>query len=331
MNVEFHYYAIYFLGLRAGFSDHDAQLIAYSSQFVDHNIISYRIKNGRTDYTLEPTQNYGFWDESFPTEVYVPFHFFPGDSDFAGARRRDGGYNRFNTTPNSPRVKQLLIDALETRNLYRIGIALHTYADSWAHQNFSGRMELWNQIDASSPIPAIGHAQATTKPDNIEISWEDPRLPEPYRFVSNFDRFMRAARQIYKYLATYNRRAYDDVDVVQWELEEVVGTKRPRVTGKERIQDFIIRDTMTPYERSAWPKAAMALPIAESDESLFRGYSKLLWLKDAILYRSKLVQRKPLRAYTGFEQSHLYCWHEASIEHRRAAKRILSDLELHKP
>ena len=47
-------------------------------------------------------------------------------------------------------VKKLLIEGLKTRNLYRVGIAIHTYTDSWAHQNFSGLDEEWNTTESSS-------------------------------------------------------------------------------------------------------------------------------------------------------------------------------------
>ena len=64
MNIEFHYYIIHFLANQAGFPEEEAQLIAYSSQFVDHNIVSYRIEIAGKYYSTFPTQNYGFWDES---------------------------------------------------------------------------------------------------------------------------------------------------------------------------------------------------------------------------------------------------------------------------
>ena len=323
MNVEFHYYAVYFLALRAGFEDRDAQIVAYSSQFVDHNIISYRVDSGRGEYRIEPTQNYGFWNDSFPADVYLPFHFFPGDTDNTTSLRLDEGSNRLNTTPNSPGVKKLLVNALETRNLYRAGIALHTYADSWAHQNFSGKMEPWNRLEPNSPIPPIGHAQALSKPDTLDLEWTDPRLRSPHDNISNYDRFLRAARQIYKYLATYNRRQFDDLELVEWELNDIVGTTRPRKQMSERINDFIIKGSLTPYNRRAWLEEALVLPKELLDESMFRGYSKILWLKDELLHRTDFLAKKPVEARPGFDTSHLYRWHEAALLHRRVAKRMI--------
>ncbi|MFW5738001.1 MAG: DUF6765 family protein, partial [Spirochaetota bacterium] len=36
MNVEFHYYAVYYLAQQAGFSDEDARVLAHSSQYLDN-------------------------------------------------------------------------------------------------------------------------------------------------------------------------------------------------------------------------------------------------------------------------------------------------------
>lgn len=326
MNLEFHYYTICFLAKNAGFSEYDATTIAHSSQFVDHNIVSYRIETQRGEYRLTPTQNYGFWDESFPRTVYVPFHFFPGDPDEPRAKRRDGAVNPFNTTPNSPRVKELLVEALRSRNLYRVGIALHTYADSWAHQNFSGRLEEWNRIERSTPVPAIGHAQALGRPDDLALTWEDPRLAPDHATVVNRTRFFRAARQIYKYLSTYLGKKYDDLELVEWELERIVGTQERRLSTTERINEYIISQECPPYSRSRWLTEALDLPPRENEELMFRGYSKVLWLRDAVLYRSRLLEQRPVRALDGFYTSDLYRWHEAAKEHLAAAEALLSDL-----
>jgi hypothetical protein len=322
MNIEFHYYIIHFLANQAGFPEEDARTIAYSSQFVDHNIISYSIKTGTGTYGTVPTQNYGFWDDSFPREVYVPFHFFPGDPDYEGGKRTDGRKNVLNCTPNSPPVKELLISALKTRNLYRVGIALHTYADSWAHQNFSGLLEEWNRIDNRSPVPPIGHAQALRKPDNPGISWRDPRLLGNLKDIVNRDRILAAARMIYKYLCTYNRRGFEDAEVVEWKLSDLIGLPGQK-TGDERISDLVIEDGIEKYRRSEWLKAAFHLTEDPGRSDIFAGYDKLLWLKDAVLYRSSIVERTPVVALPNFFESDFYKWHESARDHLAAAKTIL--------
>ncbi len=324
MNSEFHYYVIHLLALRAGIPESEAHTIACASQFVDNNIIAYAADTGHGLYTIRPTQNYGFWDESFPREVYAPFHFFPGDMNYPGAERRDGKRNPRNCTPDSPQVKELLVRALKTRNPYRIGIALHTYADSWAHQNFSGYNEDWNRVDEGLPIPAIGHAQVFTDPDGFGMVWEDTRLIPENRTIINLMRFITAAKKIYKYLCTYNRRGFEDVDDVIEGLKKITGSGRK--TAKERMLDFIIEGNMASYDRREWLSDALVLGTGEPDEAAYSGYDKLLWLKDALLYRSSLMQKEPVRAKANFSERPLYLFCEAAEEHKKAAGEILKNL-----
>ena len=325
MNIEFHYYVIHFLANQAGFGEDDAHTLAYSSQFVDHNIISYTIKIGGQTYTTFPTQNYGFWDDSFPQEVYIPFHFFPGNPDYEKAKRLDGRKNGLNCTPNGPRVKEQLLEALKSRNLYRVGIALHTYADSWAHQNFSGQLEEWNNIEKRSLVPAIGHAQALRKPDNPGLRWRDPRLRKENQAVENRDRMLAAARMIYKYLCTYNHRDFEDIDVVEWKLADLIGMPGGK-TSDERISDIVIEEPMEKYHRSDWLHAAFHVTEDPGDSELFTGYDKLLWLKDAVLYRSSIVERKPVTAKPNFFETDFYKWLESARDHLAFAKRILKGI-----
>lgn len=326
MNIEFHYYIIHFLANQAGFPEDDARTLAHSSQFVDHNIVSYRINAQGKLYSTFPTQNYGFWDEAFPKDVYIPFHFFPGDLEYLNARRRDGKKNPLNCTPNSSAVKELLISALNTRNLYRVGIALHTYADSWAHQNFTGVLENWNVLDQRSIIPAIGHAQAFRKPDNLDAAWTDSRVEKKSQRIDNRSRVLAAARMIYKYLCTYNRRSFEDVDLVLWKLSDICGEPPATKSRDERIADIIIEENIAKYERSIWLHAAFHVTEDPSNERMFSGYDKYLWLKDAVLYRSTLVEQKQVKAKPGFFQSQFFRWQESAREHLKEAKRILKGI-----
>ena len=44
MNVEFHYYLTKYIALEAGFDSDEAEIIAYSSQFVDDNKTRFKIE-----------------------------------------------------------------------------------------------------------------------------------------------------------------------------------------------------------------------------------------------------------------------------------------------
>ena len=327
MNIEFHYYIIYILCRNAGFSEEESYIVAYSSQYIDNNFVSYKINLGSQIYETIPTQNYGWWNEYYPKNVYVPFHFFPGDTDYQGARRRDHKKNPLSCTPNSSRVKELLIRSLKTRNLYRVGIGLHTYADSWAHQNFSGFSEAWNEVDQGSMIPSMGHAQVLGTPDIIAGFWTDPRLEPGLDKISNEQRFLEAARKIYKYLCTYNRQDFDDHDFVIDRITRLLTGYGRSTTREERIANYIIEADIIQYNKFEWINSAV-YNIDTSSEAAdgFAAYDKLLWLKDALLYKSELSKKPLLTPKENFSDSHWYRWNEAAREHLKDAKDILKDL-----
>ena len=326
VTVEFHYYILHFLALRAGFGQEEARIVAYSSQLVDSSIFAYTVHWDGQLVKIEITQNYGWWEQDTPRDVYIPFHFFPGDEGHAPAKRTDGRRSRLSCTPSSPRVKEQLIRALKTRNLYRVGIALHTFADSWAHQNFSGLQEDWNVTGNRSLVPSIGHAQALTAPDDLAGVWVDPRIREGGGRIDNWRRFHEAGSKIYKYLCTYNRRSFDDVELVMDELERMLGVSGRGTIEKsreERILDLIIGADIQQYDRNEWLDEAVYLGNEAIDEELFTGYSKLLWLRDTALYRTSLLRKKPLEAKKGFADTHLLHWNDAAREHREAAWVVL--------
>jgi len=71
---------------------------------------------------------------------------------------------------DSANARAVLKKALDSDNPCRLGIALHSYADTWSHQNFSGLQEPWNSVYPwynifKSIAPNIGHAEAGHLPD----------------------------------------------------------------------------------------------------------------------------------------------------------------------
>ncbi len=319
MNIEFHYYILNYLCRRAGFPAEEARVISYASQFVDYNVVAYAVDAASSTYTTISTQNFGFWNVETPRNVYIPFHFFPGDPDYPDAERLDGRSNRLNCTPGSPGVKRLLIAALRSRDPYRLGVALHTYADSWAHQNFSGVREEWNVVDTASVIPPIGHAQALRAPDRLSEIWTDPRLVPARQRVVNRTRDLAAARKIYKYLCAFNRRPFDDAEAVLDRLASLLGP----AGQEERILDLTIAEEMAPFDRAEWIAEAIVTDEIPDEEAAQGGYDKFLWLKDEVLYKSKLARRKPVPAKAGFFSSHFYRFMEAARAHREEALSVV--------
>jgi hypothetical protein len=143
--------------------------------------------------------------------------------------------------------------------------------------------------------------------------------------VVNSERQLKAARAVYKFLCTYNGRPFTDAELVVDELKELLLGPRPKAT-QERILDLTITYDLREYDRLEWPRNAIASRIPDTE--VFTGYDKLLWLRDAALYRSALLERKRLHARPGFRSSELYRWCEAARTHLAEASAILAPLLL---
>jgi len=325
MNAEFHYYAVCFLCLRAGFPERRAVDIAFASQYVDNAILAYEIDDGGETYATEVTQNYVFWDEATLRDIYLPFHFVPGDFERSRRERAAGGAaksaSRWAVTPDSPIAKELLVAALRTDDDFRIGIALHAYADTWAHQNFSGRTEAGNAMDPDSPLPPAGHLQALRAPDDASGRWVDPRLGGELSLVDNASRFRAAAKKIYRYLRTYLRRGFEDEDLHLDELE--ASWRRYPGDMKARIAAAVVDLRVPPYDKRGYLEAA-GISDVEADDSRFSGYDKLAWARAQISRSAGLgsgLRRVNTRGL--YRDSSIRRWDEAAREHRSLALSIL--------
>jgi len=314
MNVEFHYHALYFICRRAGFPEGRAATIAASSQRVDDAVIPYEIVDpaGRAFSTLV-TQDYAFWDESTSRDVYLPFHFIPAGGQAAA------GASRHATAADCPSAKALLVAALRSRDDYRVGVALHAYADTWAHQGFSGLRESANALDPASPLPAVGHLQALKAPDDPGAVWEDPRLGPGRSRVVNADRFLAAARKIYRYLRTSIGLGFEEEELA---LEPLARLWRRDSGPEERIADYAVELEVPPYDRREWIAAA-GLPRGIEDEAASAGYDRVLRLASGLRGRAAPAARAPI-ASASFLGSPLHRWDLAARAHLEAARSLLA-------
>lgn len=199
MNTEFHYWLTGLIAKRAGFSDDEAATIAYASEYVDENDVSFRIKNssgGEYSNYISQTMNI-LKPKNKLLRIYPVFHFIPGEPNARSARRNDGKMHLLNTTPNSENANEIIEDAFKSHRdtrLYRIGIASHSYVDTWAHQNFVGWYDYFNNIGLDIK-PDIGHADGEHHPDWISHRWIDNRLVESE--VNNRSRFLAASEALF--------------------------------------------------------------------------------------------------------------------------------------
>lgn len=321
MNIEFHYYAIQILAREAGFDERTAFIMANASQELDASTMPAAFDAPRGILDVAVTQNYLFWDNSVSREIYLPFHFIPGRPEEAASARIDGRSNKYSVTPNSPAAKELLVAALRDKDPYLIGIGLHSFADTWAHQNFCGLLDDWNDIGSTSmaaSLPPAGHLQALSSPDEPDARWHDGRLVPEQSLVVNRKRFSDAATKIFRYLRVFLGRSFNDDELVVAKLDAIWA----KPSRDERLADYVLCWDIRPYEPGLWRREAGA----PEDRSAFAGlrhYDKLAWAKSQLSRAAGGDRPAPARVDSSFYATDLYHWHEAAVEHRLRASSIL--------
>ncbi len=248
MNIEFHYYMTYLITVRAGFKPAEAEIIAYSSQYIDDNDLIYNIsQNNNFNYRnyISQTKNITRPKKNL-FRIYPVFHFIPGDPLADSARRRDGKLHLLNTTPDSKNARKVLKLGLESNNLYKIGLAIHSFADSFAHQNFVGYYDEFNLVEGlqqklssifDRSVYKIGHAAVGHRPDIPHAIWEDPRLCKSNSKRDNKKIFLRAAGRIFEELKKYNTPAEAAADIKD-EKEELIADLAAVISKKSECPEL---------------------------------------------------------------------------------------------
>lgn len=251
---------------------HDAWLRKYHAR----NKSASSLKQSLRPYISCMTQNYDAAIRLISSiDTYIAYHFIPGDARSARNARIDGMHNSFTVTPGGRVATLALRHALQQNNHYQIGIASHAYADTWAHQNFTGIREGYNIT--SSLIRAlpenitkyckpIGHVDAMHKPDRIDCVWRDHRLKRSV--VHNNNRFINAARSLYIEYRT-NNIANAVCDDREW--GKVISNIIYEKSKKKRLNMY--RDVMREI-------TGYRLPLYSSDR----------WRKDSIILVDNVKQ-----------------------------------------
>ncbi|MDA8078625.1 MAG: hypothetical protein M0Z79_06760 [Nitrospiraceae bacterium] len=285
MEKDFHYHFTYAAAKLTCLPN--PEIVAYSCQFVDDNnegqfaigggdtLFPERLKTGGGYYYPVMTQSLSpkSLDPYVQKYVYLPFHFLPGDNTVEIEKKK----NPLCTTPNSGNAKNILEKALNSGNPYQAGIALHTFADTWSHQNFTGLREEWNAIYPwydvfKSLVPNIGHAEAGHSPDVISERWTDYRFKGVTKEIDNRQRAFDAIEAVYLTLrkATGKGALWNDVKT---DFEKIIGTpdydKRIEATSK-------LAGGTPEYSKDAWIGAA--LEKEEDGEVVMKqGFDKTPW------------------------------------------------------
>jgi hypothetical protein len=332
MNTEFHYYITWLIAARAGFPTEDARIVAWSSQYTDDNNVIFKIDKGRpTEYGNYISQTMNILKpRNTLFRIYPLFHFIPGDPMAPSAWRKDGAMHWLNTTPDSKNANLVLNAAFASGNLYRIGIACHGYADTWAHQNFVGYKNEFNAMNGpiDAAIPNIGHADAGHSPDQAALVWHDERLI--YERVDNRARVLSAASAMYRKLAKYvspkitKRELGRRESKLKEDINRCIGSSDPEnAHEKERIKRYRELSVEPEYGAREMDRYDADLWMDEAVNEDVRG---LRDRSDFILARwDPLADIYSWKDYENYRQTHWHRFQEAVKEHQNETWQILEN------
>jgi len=296
VQIDFHYNTIRVLIEKAGFSSEEAQIIAYASQFVDDAVNHEEMNiNGKLDIlhkrftkkTFNPvcTAHKGLqllkgFKKDVQNKIYIPFHFLP---DLELIKNEN---DSFIVEPNGKLAKKIVLNAKtelskttgEERimNLIRLGIALHTYSDTWTHQDFSGRhssnendiddieilknnnwekLSFINRLEYNA-LPDIGHAEAENLPDLSHLKWR-------YRKIStnkiternNTEIFLDAAENIFNIFNGLNKQT--NLKDIKEKLSECFSFEANSVDNKFKKFQKIFPEIGFYYDVKQWHNEAL--------------------------------------------------------------------------
>ena len=140
MQTDSHYHATYAMARAAGIEPDIAQTIATCAQFVDDNVAETcvtlrdgsRVQVEATAHHTVDTENLEPHDQR---QVWVPFHFLPGNEGNSFAER-------LKCRKDSVIAREMVAHHLELADkpfaISLMGVAAHVYADTFSHFGFSG-------------------------------------------------------------------------------------------------------------------------------------------------------------------------------------------------
>jgi hypothetical protein len=148
LNIDFHYAVIYAVARLGGLGPNEAQTVAHACQYVDDATTDglLRFAGGETFERIASAHemlDYKNAADEQNRRVWVPFHFLPGAE---GTSLEEQAICRPNSEVAKAMVRHVLAAQDAPNALHRLGVTLHVYVDTWAHQGFSGIVSDYNRI-----------------------------------------------------------------------------------------------------------------------------------------------------------------------------------------
>ena len=204
MDIDFHYGTVYVLARWAKFGSGNANLIASASQLVDDNFDSTPFSDEEEKKNIAEgvhvrysCQNiWGNVSGKGNREIWIPFHFLPG---LEGDTQEEQLICKKNSELSHKLGERLQETTLDNTNFpFRLGVGLHVFADTWAHQEFAGINNIVNKVQDLIFVTS-GSVVEKVLDDILGASaFVSKVLDEVGR--KNWDEFMEAAEEIFRIL-----------------------------------------------------------------------------------------------------------------------------------
>lgn len=338
MQIDFHHAATYVIARLAGLSAAEAEIVAYSAQYVDDATHSglIRFDNGAMYHHISPAHralDYRNFNELSNHYVWVPFHFLPGNGGLPAGQSPPGGFiEKLICWPDSPVAHDLLRACIEARHapsgLHRLGITLHIYADTWAHQGFSGVKHAYNRAShiqdadgrpdlelsdrlknyfVNEALP-LGHGTVLSNPDLPFLVWsyENGRGNRVHR--DNPRDYLRAAERLFIAIGRY---VAGDADATVRELAPA-----DRAVMERLFRGLTSRNSHVRH--AGWLAAIAAGEFSFGPERIgYLAEGEGSWKQQALGACTEIDERLQIFPYhEGFLRSDWKLFHDAVQAHR---------------
>lgn len=337
MQIDFHHATTYVAARLAGFPQDDAEVVAYAAQYVDDATCSGVIRFNDIEALYSRISSaHKMVDPRNAVElanhlVWIPFHFLPGNDGLGEGLNPIGTFiNKLVCKPDSPvarqMVRQTIADQHRAYGLQRLGVAMHVYADTWAHQGFAGILHKINEVDSvketsssgvfssglnsfmasilDDAVPPLGHGRATVFPDMPFLSWKYKNGRKEQVERDNTDQFCQAAEQMCRAMKRY---------LAKDPFADVSGIKEDDMN---KIQDLFVKlkEEKGDKRHKGWLQAIESEPFSFGSEKIsYNAKGPGSWKEQAF----GTSEEKPKYPWTpAFLKSNWKFFHDALQAHR---------------
>lgn len=241
MQIDFHHAVTYVAARLAGFQHLDADIVATAAQYVDDATSSGAIRFGNKAMyqrisSAHKTVDFKNLNDVENHLVWLPFHFLPSNGNLP-ANTPMGAFNgkfinKLVCSPDSIIAREMITEAIADRHkpysLHRLGVTMHVYADTWAHQGFAGVLHEVNEVEQAretgntnvfnngglsgflncildDAIPPLGHGRANIFPDMPFLQWNYRNGANMMKTRNNTELFCEAADAMCKAMQRYRQ------------------------------------------------------------------------------------------------------------------------------